>query len=203
MDRAPGTIVILNGVPRSGKTSVAQALQVRGPGVWVNLGVDASQRALPDRFQPGIGLRPGGERPDLEPLVAALYTALFDSAAVHSRAGLHVVLDVGIHDGYCEPLHVARAAAQRLVGLPVLLVGVRCPLEVIWARRGATWGQDVESADEDLIAAVERWQHDVHADVVYDLEVDTSQSSPEQCAESIASRLDGPLGAALWAWADA
>lgn len=201
MGTTAGRIVILNGVPRSGKTSVARALQLHAPGVWVNLGVDASRRTLPERFQPGIGLRPGGERPDLEPLVASLYAALFDAAAAHSRAGLHVVLDVGIHDDYHEPLRVVHRAAQRLEGLRVLVVGVRCPLEVIWMRRRATWGQDVESADEELIAAVERWQHAVHAGAVYDLEVDTSQSSPEQCAEAITVRLDGPPGAALWAWA--
>jgi chloramphenicol 3-O phosphotransferase len=129
------------------------------------------------------------------------YAALFDSVAAHARAGLHVVLDVGLHDDYAEPLHLASDAARRLDGLSVLLVGVRCPVEVIWQRRRATWGQAVESADDELIAAVERWQRAVHAGVTYDLEVDTSTSSPEQCAESVAGRLGGPPGTALWAWA--
>jgi chloramphenicol 3-O phosphotransferase len=195
----PGRIVILNGAPRSGKTSVARALQERGTGVWVNLGVDSSQRALPERYQPGIGLRPGGERPDLEPLVATLYAALFDSVAAHARAGVHVVLDAGLHDEYAEPLDIVPDAARRLRGLPVLLVGVRCPIEVIWDRRRATWGQAVEAADDELILAVERWQRAVHAGVTYDLEVDTSRSSPEHCAESITRRLSGPPGTALWA----
>jgi chloramphenicol 3-O phosphotransferase len=195
--------VILNGAPRSGKTSVARALQAREPGVWVNLGVDASQRILPERYQPGIGLRPGGERPDLEPLVASLYAALFDSVAAHARMGLHVVLDVGLHDEYAEPLGAVPGAARRLRGLPVLLVGVHCPVEVIWERRRATWGQPVESADDVLIAAVERWQRAVHVGATYDLEVDTSRLTPEQCAESIADRLVGPPGTALWAWAGA
>jgi chloramphenicol 3-O phosphotransferase len=38
-------------------------------------GVDRFMQMTPARYQPGIGLRPGGERQDLEPLVTTLYTA--------------------------------------------------------------------------------------------------------------------------------
>jgi len=39
-------------------------------GPWMNLGVDTFVRQVtPARYRPGIGLRPGGERPDLEPFV--------------------------------------------------------------------------------------------------------------------------------------
>ena len=62
----PGRIVVLNGAPRSGKSSIAAAIQGRVPGDWVNLGVDAFNRTMPEHLRPGIGLRPGGERPDLE-----------------------------------------------------------------------------------------------------------------------------------------
>jgi hypothetical protein len=68
---APGQIVVLNGPPRSGKSSIAHAIQNTFDGVWMNLGVDGFKQMTPERFQPGIGLRPGGERPDLEPLVAS------------------------------------------------------------------------------------------------------------------------------------
>ena len=58
-----GTIVILNGPPRSGKSSIAAAIQASFDGVWINLGVDTYFRATPKQYWPGIGLRPGGERP--------------------------------------------------------------------------------------------------------------------------------------------
>src|SRR5690242_142775 len=77
----PGQIVILNGPPRSGKSSIAVAVQTRFDGVWMNLGVDHFKQMTPDRFQPGIGLRPGGERPDLEPLVVRLYRAMYEAIA--------------------------------------------------------------------------------------------------------------------------
>ena len=55
-----GRIVVLNGPPRSGKSSIADAIQGRVDGVWMNLGVDLYMRATPPQFQPGIGLRPEG-----------------------------------------------------------------------------------------------------------------------------------------------
>jgi chloramphenicol 3-O phosphotransferase len=52
--------------------------------------------------------------------------------------------------------------------------------------------------DDSLRAAVQRWQDAVHASVEYDLEVDTSVLTPEQCADLIATRLvDGPPGVAF------
>ena len=64
----PGQLVILNGPPRSGKSSIAAAIQNSFEGVWMNLGVDRFMAMTPKRYQHGIGLRPGGERPDLEPV---------------------------------------------------------------------------------------------------------------------------------------
>jgi chloramphenicol 3-O phosphotransferase len=92
---------------------------------WVNLGVDVSLQATPERYRPGIGLRPGGERPDLEPLVVALYLALYDSIAAHAERGLDVVVDVGRHDSYSVPLRILPTVAARLAAFPVLFVGVR------------------------------------------------------------------------------
>ncbi len=122
-----GQIVILNGAPRAGKSSIAAAIQETFDGIWMNLGVDVHAGPMtPKRYRPGVGLRPGGERPDLEAVVPTLYAALYESIAAHSRLGLNVVVDVGHHDAYSTPLHVLPDAARRLDGLPALLVGVRC-----------------------------------------------------------------------------
>jgi chloramphenicol 3-O phosphotransferase len=194
----PGPIVILNGAPRSGKTSIARALQGRPGEVWVNTGVDASVRATPGRLQPGIGLRPGGERPDLEDAVTSLYARLFDAVAAESRLGTRVAVDIGLHESYSKPLPVRADCARRLRDLPVLLVGVHCPLDVIWRRRRDSWGQDPEAADPSLRAAVQRWNEAVHAGMPYDLEVDTSVTDPAGCADQISARLaQGSPGTAL------
>ncbi len=200
----PGQIIILNGAPRSGKSSIVAVIQETFDGPWMNLGVDTFVRHVtPPRYRPGIGLRPGGERPDLEPLVPVFYAAMYESVAAHSRLGLNVVVDVGHHDAYTQPRSILAESARRLAGLPVLFVGVRCPLDVIMAWRNAGQpereGQYVTgSAAEPIPAPVRLWQREVHIPGIYDLEVDTSLLDPVQCAEVIRRRLeDGPPGSAF------
>src|ERR671937_2887808 len=178
----PGEIVILNGAPRSGKSSIVAAIQNTFEGVWMNLGVDRFKPMTPERYQPGIGLRPGWERPDLEPLIVLLYRAMYETIALHSRLGLNVVVDVGHHDAYAVPWGILPTCARHLRGLPVLFVGVRCPLAVVMERRRATWG--VGTADDGAVPeAVRLWQQAVHVPGVYDLEGDTSMPSAEACAD--------------------
>lgn len=194
-----GQIIILNGAPRSGKSSIVAAIQDVFDGPWMNLGVDmVKERATPKRYQPGIGLRPGGERPDLEDLVVTLYAALYESIAAHSRLGLNVVVDVGHHDAYSTPRHILADSARRLAGLPVLFVGVRCPIDEIMARRKAAYHAGDETylagtSEDPIPKPVRLWQRAVHDPGIYDLEVDTSQLSPMQCAEAIRRHLaNGP-----------
>ena len=193
---ALGQIVILNGAPRSGKSSIAAVLQEDADRAWMNLGVDAYINAItPPPFRPGLGLRPGGERPDLEPLVPRFYAALYESIAAHSRLGFDVVADVAHHDDYSQPLHILPDCARRLAGLPVLFVGVHCPIETIMERRNASHAGSeslyaVGSAEEPIPAPVLRWQRTVHVPGIYDLEVDTSRLSPADCAARIRAHLD-------------
>ncbi|WP_412538178.1 chloramphenicol phosphotransferase [Longispora sp. K20-0274] len=188
-----GQIVVLNGASRSGKSSIASAVQERLPGVWMNVGVDRFMGMTPARFQPGMGLRPGGERPDLEPVVVASYAAMYESMAAHSRLGLNVVADTLHHDSYSVPRGILPACARRLSGLPVLFVGVRCPIEVVRQRRRDTWGGVGYQQGGAVADPVRLWQEAVHSPGIYDLEVDTSVLGPEECADLIAGRLqDGP-----------
>ena len=59
----PGWIVVLNGPPRSGKSSIVDVIQETFDGPWLNLGVDvfsqhvtppsSSRRLQPFRLDPG------------------------------------------------------------------------------------------------------------------------------------------------------
>ncbi|MDQ3183262.1 MAG: chloramphenicol phosphotransferase [Actinomycetota bacterium] len=188
----PGQIVILNGAPRSGKSSIVAVIQDTFDGVWMNLGVDRFMQMTPERYLPGIGLRPGGERPDLEPFVVVMYRAMYESIAAHGRLGLNVVVDVGHHDAYSESRGILPDCARRLTGLPVLFVGVRCPIEIIMERRRTTgWSAGKHPP-------VRLWQQEVHLPGNYDLEVDTSMLSPQECATMIRQRLEtGPVPSAI------
>lgn len=186
-----GRIVILNGAPRSGKSSIASAMQESLPGRWINLGVDAQNRTLPPALLPGIGLRPGGERPDLEPTVVALYLALYDAIAAHAAQGFDVVADLGHHDSYSTPLGILPACARRMAGHDVLFIGVHCPIETIMARRNAD-PQGLYMAGPGVPEPVRRWQEAVHVPGIYDLSVDTGIMSPAGCVAAIAALLDAP-----------
>ena len=183
----PGQIIILNGAPRAGKSSIAKAILDTFDGVWINLGVDGFKRLTSQRYNPGIGLRPGGELSDtIEPLVPVLYAALYESIAAHSRMGVNVVVDAGHHDAYSVPRGILFDSARRLSGLPVLFVGIRCPVEVIMERRQKTW-----SPERGLDDHIRRWQREVHIPGIYDIEVDTSQLTPPECADKIRRHLEG------------
>jgi chloramphenicol 3-O phosphotransferase len=198
-----GTIVVLSGPSRAGKSTIAARVQDALDGIWMHIGMDLHIRATPPRYKPGIGLRP--MRPqdvrdvdgrvsysDLVNAVPAFYASLYGSAAAHARSGLNVVMDVYHHDNYPKPLGTLGIAKRELAGLPTLFVGVNAPLDVIWDRRGQTWGQHRESVDEDVRRAVE--MHDAAARALsYDIELDTSELSPDECVGRIARRLaDGP-----------
>ncbi|MEA5502870.1 hypothetical protein VB735_07060 [Halotia wernerae UHCC 0503] len=193
-----GQIIILNGTPRSGKSSIVAVIQETFDGLWMNLGVDRFMQMTPARYLPGIGLRPGGERQDIEALVPILYSAMYESIAVHSRLGLNVVVDVGHHDAYAMERGILADSARRLNGLPVLFVGVRCPIEIIMERRQKTGWNVVSAADSQVPRPIQLWQREVHIPGIYDLEVDTSLLSPAACAEVIRQHLaNSPAPSAL------
>jgi chloramphenicol 3-O phosphotransferase len=189
----PGRIVILNGAPRAGKSSIVQAIQRSFDAPWMSLGVDVYTREVtPERYRPGIGLRPGGERLDLEPLIPVFYAALYESIAAHSRLGLNVAADVGHHEGHSRPMGILGECARRLLGLPVLFVGVRCSIEDIMARRNRDepGREGIYAGGAEPPAPVLAWQEAVHRPGLYDLELDTSRQRPEACALAIRERLN-------------
>ncbi len=72
--------------------------------------------------------------------------------------------------------------------MPVLLVGVRCPIEVVRQRRLAAWNVGYDQ-DGSVPKPVLLWQESVHVPGIYDLQVDTSVLSSEECAELIRKKL--------------
>lgn len=179
-----GKIIILNGTPRSGKTSIVREIQEISNEPWINLGVDNYMKMIPEKFQPGIGLRPGGERPDLEPYIYIWYEALYQSIISHSKLGINVIVDVGHHENYSLELCIFQKCIKILEGYPAIFVGVHCPIEIIMERRIATWGigyAENGSIPEPILL----WQKEVHANKIYDIEVDTGAMSSKDCANLI------------------
>lgn len=181
-----GTIIILNGTSSSGKSCILHALQDILEEPYLDAGIDKFIWMLPARYldRPlwddvlGMAVRAG-------PVGNQLISGMHQAIAVLSRTGINVIVDHVLvdPDWLLECIDLFHE-------LPVLLVGIRCPLEVLvqreQARKNRTLGQ--AKAQYDL----------VHAHAIYDLEVDTSLLSPEECALRIKQRLeDGIPPAAL------
>jgi chloramphenicol 3-O phosphotransferase len=178
-----GTIVVINGASSSGKSSTVRAFQARARTPFLDAGLDRFLFMLPARYR---------ERPDWDDVlgrniragrvghqtIAAMHAAI----AAISDTGMSVVADhVLVERAWVDDL-VARFAARR-----AYLIGLRPPVATLIERermrRDRTLGQAAEQAEP------------VHRYVDYDLVLDTSVMSPDQCAARIAARLRRPPAA--------
>jgi len=170
---SPGTILILNGASSSGKTCILEALQTLLAEPYLNAGIDKFIWMLPERYLD----RPLwddvlGRATEAGDLGHRLFSGMHRAIATLSRAGLNVVADHVL----VEPAWVRECTAL-FADLPAYLIGIRCPLEVLEQR---------ERRRKDRTLGQARLQFErVHAHGVYDLEVDTSLNSPEECVRLI------------------
>ncbi|WP_273716964.1 phosphotransferase-like protein [Alkalihalobacillus pseudalcaliphilus] len=184
-----GNVVFLNGVPRSGKTSVAQKILEISDEVWVHLGVDQITTAIHEKFTPTMGLRPGKEFPEKEKLVQQLYLALFDSIRAFSNQRLHVVVDVGFHQHYQNGWEPYEVMKERLNGLPVYHFSIYCPIDEVIIRREQTWGTRIDSTN--IPTPILQWHQEVYKNQDYISRFDTSKMSAEEIGQEILRYVGG------------
>ena len=172
---------MLNGVSSSGKSSIAQALQAQLAEPWLTLGVDDLIAAMPGWMMQriaGIAFEPDG-RVVVGDEFARLDRAWGEGVAAMVRAGAPVIVD--------EVLLSGGGGQERwrtvLAGVASLWVGVHCAPAVLAERERARGDRTVGMAANQAPF--------VHAGVSYDIEVDTTRTSPEACAERIAALIGG------------
>nr|WP_308217767.1 chloramphenicol phosphotransferase [Streptantibioticus silvisoli] len=178
---APVRIVVLNGGSSAGKSSIARALQDLLPDPWLAFGIDDFVAALPGRLRSpgdgtGIAFGPGGEvvvGDGFRGLEAAWVAGL----AATVRAGARIIVDDVFLGGGASQDRLRTAFA----GLPVLWAGVWCDAATAAGR---------ERGRPDRVPGMAAGQADlVHRGVIYDVEVDTADTSTDACARAIAARL--------------
>ena len=124
--------------------------------------------------QKGIAIRFG-------PVGQRLISGMHHSIAALASSGNHMIVDHGL---------VERKWIEECVKIlhryNVLFVGVRCPLKILEQRERDRGDRPIGEA---------RWSYDiVHTHGKYDMEVDTSISTVEDCALKIKERLEnGPI----------
>jgi chloramphenicol 3-O phosphotransferase len=175
-------VIVLNGGSSSGKSSIARRLQDLLDQPWVTLGVDDLLDALapslvseaPARCGRAPLIRYGA---DGAVLVDAgwgpVEWAWYEGVASMARAGLGVIIDEVLLGGGAAQRRLAAA----LDGLAVLWVGVRCDPAVAAAREAAR----AERVAGMAVSQAAR----VHEGVCYDVVIDSTTASIEECARAV------------------
>jgi chloramphenicol 3-O phosphotransferase len=173
-------VIMLNGGSSSGKTTIATYLQEMLPSPWLHLGVDTLLDAMPKSLlssENGIAfgsdgsVRPG---PDFWRLEAAWMRGI----AAMAHAGAHIIMD----EAFLSGVDARNRWQAALHDVSVLWVGVRCDPAMAAER---------EKARGDRIVGMATVQAQlVHTGMVYDVEVDTSETSAVECARRIAQLVD-------------
>jgi chloramphenicol 3-O phosphotransferase len=184
-----GRVIVLNGTSSSGKSTLSRALQARLDGPWLGIGIDTVVFALPKaylnpplwgevfRYVPADAGSAAPFRIETGELGHRLVEGMHRMVASLAEGGLSIVVDhVLLEPRWLPDLR------DRLAGHPLLVVGVRCPLDVVIAR---------EAAREDRTIGQAAAQFEVvHRDVDYHLEVDTSVLSADEAAAVIAAAVE-------------
>jgi chloramphenicol 3-O phosphotransferase len=197
-----GTIILLNGTVSAGKTSLARGVQHVMEEPYLHLGADFLGAMCAPRYAGGTHAAEGfawvpveGAEPPMTALVAGPYghqivEGLHEAIAALARSGHNVVVDHILRER-----RWLRHCLEAWKNLPVLFVGVRCPLAI---------AEERERERGNRVLGVARWEFDrVHTYGHYDLEIDTSLHRPRTGAELIAGRLhEGPAPTAFHALAE-
>ncbi len=169
MPKMIGKVIFLNGTSSSGKSTIAKALQQFLGEPFLHVSVDDFLHQLPESYLA-----------DSRYLSGAIRTLLagFDASnAAIARAGNNVIIDHVLQ----EPSWVA-PCVKAFEGLQVVFVGVRCPLDVLESR---------EKERGDRQVGMARYQYErVHAHEIYDVEIDTSEMTVEECVATIRKYVD-------------
>ena len=175
-----GKVIIINGTSSSGKTSLLINLQNALHEPYLNCGIDKFIWMLPKRYldQPlwddvlGMANHAGqtGER-----LVVGMHAAIKTLA----ESGWNVIADhVLVEERW------AQDCARRFANLPIYMIGLFCPLEVLEER---------ERSRKDRTLGQARLQYPViHKHCIYDLELDSSKLSLDACAKKVLDRMKSP-----------
>ncbi|HWQ15817.1 MAG TPA: AAA family ATPase [Roseiflexaceae bacterium] len=188
-DAAARTIIVLNGCPSVGKTSIAKAIQRTFEAPYLHVGIDlfwlqifpwewAGAATNSVQEIPIEGASPPKIMQTAQPFGNFVISGLHHTVAALAQMGHNVVVDHVLTD--------ARYVADIVrvwQSFPVWLVGVFCPLETIHQRIAAQTDRDWPS-----YLPMTTWMFDEahkHTWGIYDLEVDTSQLTPADCALQI------------------
>ena len=190
----PGRIILLNGSSSAGKTTLAITLQQLLPEPWHHVALDQFRDGMAGRYRGlnsvpgapgarGLNVVPvprGNERvTDVQfgDIGKTMLRGMRRAIAAFAAEGNNVIID----DLMFEPAFLFDYV-DVLDGFEVLFVGVRCPIDVVNAREAKRPGRFPGTATSHFDR--------VHSHSQYDIEVDTGNATPRECALQIVERLN-------------
>ena len=163
------TIILLNGISSAGKTSISTVLQRAMNEPYLQVSIDSFEDMLPSRNQESGAFA-------WENLFPKLLAGFHRSIAALAGTGVNLIVDhvMVYREGWASTL---ADCVTVLEPFPVYFVGVRCSLEEAKRRE--------QARGDRFVGTAERQFPRVHRHNLYDMEVDTTYTSPEVCAEQI------------------
>lgn len=177
------TIIFINGASSSGKTSLLKALQNRLEDPYLDMGIDRFIWMLPKRYLD----RPHwddvlGKAVQSGPLGLVLFSGMHHAIAAAAGRGLNIIADhVFVEKAWVDE------CASLFADMNAYLIGLHCPLEVLEQREKDRKDRTLGQAREQFLV--------IHKHATYDLKLDTSESTMEECAEKVIERLKTPPAA--------
>jgi chloramphenicol 3-O-phosphotransferase len=214
-----GQIIIVNGTSGSGKSTACELFSARAEGFWLTYGIDHFMGStFPRKFghrgarsQEGICAVPvdaadpeGALCWQMSPQGLAAFAAFHEWIAAASRQGCNIILD---HLLMLDP-PLLQDCIWRLKDLPVLLVNLKPPYEVLMERvanrevgqrfSNSNFSAEQIAQSKTLLGRLRPWFYEVvYANDCCDLLIDTAQHSPEAVCELIERRLEAGPGTAF------
>ena len=189
-----GQAIFLNGTSSSGKTTLAKVLQSRLKEPYLYVSLDQYRDSLPDKYR-GLNSPPGTLGYDglnVVPIdskdgkkITSIQFGDYGKKVLHGmrsaaadlvRNGLNIIIDdILLDSDFLEDY------LEIFSDLKVYFIGLFCALEVVEKREASRAGRFPGTAESQLEVC--------HAHGVYDLSVDTSVLSPDECATKIIDRI--------------
>lgn len=185
--KSGGIVIILNGPSSVGKSTIQKAVQASFNEPYLRMGLD-DLAFLPNQYISVNGpVSPADQGIWLEtskqdghqvvtihygPVGQKMICGIHKTFAVFAQTGNNIVVDYILYDRSWLPDLV-----KNLKNCQVYFIGVNAPLAVIEERE--------KSRGNRLLGHARSHYDTVHQDLVYDLEIDSSKTTPEESAKLI------------------
>lgn len=164
-----GKIIFLNGTSSSGKTTIAKKLQDFFEEPYLYVSVDNFLHQLSERFLKSQNV--------MDRELSSLISGFHASVAAMAQAGNRVLLDHVLQEEVW-----LKDCLNRFASVQVIFIGVKCPLEELERR---------ETERVDRQKGLAKYQFDkVHRHKIYDVEIDTSKLTIQECVDKITKYLE-------------